>query len=114
MDDISSPPHPLNSVGVDVTTPQSYRERDDDYKSIVVQLASRWRVIVCKDGIQWVLQHKEASHAGPWRSFGYFTCRDSLIEACGSLNLLSEPLKSELLGSLPPTFHENVNEHSCS
>ena len=63
---------PSNDLrGVAVTAPQTHRERDDGYKGVVTQLTTRWRVIICKDGIQWILQRKEASHGGPWRGVSY-------------------------------------------
>lgn len=92
---------PSNDLrGVDVTAPPSHRERDDHYKGVVAELAPRWRVIVCKDGMQWILQRKEASHGGPWRGVSYHTNRDGLLRACGSVG----PLKSgalEMLEALP-------------
>ena len=80
---------PSNDLrGVAVTEPQKHRERDDGYKGVVAQLAPRWRVIACRDGIQWILQRKEASHGGPWRGVSYYTSRDGLLRACGSLKAL--------------------------
>jgi hypothetical protein len=79
----------------------SHREKDDNYRSVVVRLSPRWRVIVCRDGAQWIIQKKEASHAGPWRGVSYHTCRSSLIRTCGSLNLLSEPSVTAILAALP-------------
>lgn len=101
MNDVSIPPRLLQSTGVAVTAPLSHRERDDAYRNVVAQLAPRWRVIICKDGIQWILQRKEASHGGPWRGVSYHTNRDGLLRACGSLNLLSDANSTEILGELP-------------
>ena len=101
MNDVSIPPRLHQTTGVAVTAPPSHRERDDAYRNVVAQLAPRWRVIVCKDGIQWILQRKEASHGGPWRGVSYHTNRDGLLGACGSLNLLSDANSTEILGELP-------------
>ena len=101
MNDVSIPPRLLQSTGVAVTAPPSHRERDDAYKDVVAQLTPRWRVIICRDGIQWILQRKEASHGGPWRGVSYHTNRDGLLRACGSLNLLSDANSTEILGELP-------------
>ena len=54
-----------------VKAPISHKERDDNVNGVIVQLAPRWRVIVCKDGMQWIVQQKEASHGGPWRGMSY-------------------------------------------
>jgi len=81
---------PSNDLrGVAVTAPPSHRERDDGYKGVVAQLTTRWRVIVCKDGMQWIVQQKESSHGGPWRGVSYHTSRDGLLRACGSLEAAS-------------------------
>ena len=101
MNDVSIPPRLLQLTGVDVTAPQTHRERDDGYKGVVAQLAPRWRVIACKDGIQWILQRKEASHGGPWRGVSYHTNRDGLLQACGSLNLLSDDYNRHIIEALP-------------
>ena len=61
---LNTPPS-KNLRGAAVKAPISQRERDDNYNRVIVQLAPRWRVIVCKDSIQWIQQRKEASHAGP-------------------------------------------------
>jgi hypothetical protein len=92
---------PSNDLrGVDVTAPPSHRERDDAYRNVVAQLAPRWRVIVCRDGIQWILQRKEASHRGPWRGVSYHTNRDGLIKVSGSLKALNSS-GLEALKALP-------------
>ena len=92
---------PSNDLwGVDVTAPPSHRERDDAYRNVVAQLAPRWRVIACRDGIQWILQRKESSHGGPWRGVSYHTNRDGLLRACGSLETASRGAL-EALEALP-------------
>jgi hypothetical protein len=51
--------------------------------------------------VQWIIQKKEASHAGPWRADGYYTRRESLIKACGKLDLLSDTNTEAVLYALP-------------
>ena len=106
MNDVSIPPRLLQSTGVAVTAPPSHRERDDHYKGVVAQLAPRWRVIICKDGIQWIVQQKESSHGGPWRGVSYHTHREGLIRACGSL----EALRSSGLDAVE-AFPEFISEY---
>ena len=81
----------------------SNRERDEDFSQVVVQLAPRWRVIVCKDHIQWIIQKRSAepSHRGVWRSHSYVTSRSSLIKLCASLELLSDHVVRVTLDALP-------------
>ena len=87
-------------------------ESTDNYYDVVLQLSPRWRVITCRDVSQWIIQKKEASHAGPWRGVSYHTCRDSLMRTCGSLNVLSATLEDQLLDALPATFREYIAERS--
>ena len=85
---------------------RSYRERDDKYHDVVAQLDPRWRVIVCKDYLQWIIQKRTAEplHRGVWRSQSYVTSRNSLIRLCASLELLSDPLARARLEALPEQF----------
>ena len=82
------------------------RERDDLYPKVVAQPSIRWRVILCAQGLQWIIQKKESSHAGPWRAEKYLTSRSALIKACGTLGLLSDPATEAVLYTLP----EHVNQ----
>ena len=101
MNEVSRPPRPRDSMGAIHIVATSHRESDDDYRDVIALLAPRWRVICCRDGIQWILQKKEASHEAPWRGVKHLTTKATLIEACGSLNLLSEPNAEAVLYALP-------------
>jgi hypothetical protein len=81
----------------------SHREKDDSYRSVIIQFAPRWRVIVCKDYVQWIIQHRTADslHRGVWRGRSYMTTRDSLIKACARLEPLSDPSVMAILSALP-------------
>ncbi len=53
-----------------------HRESDQNYRGVLAILNDRWRVIVCRDGIQWILQKAEkSSHGTSWRGRSY--CRTS-------------------------------------
>jgi hypothetical protein len=97
---ITPPPSAL-CTGLAYTKTPSHRERDDDYAYIVVQLTPRYRVILCPQGLQWIIQEKEASHEGPWRAERYHTTRDSLLNACGKLGFLCDPNVEAVLHALP-------------
>jgi hypothetical protein len=86
----------------------SNRERDDSFCQVVVQLAPRWRVIVCKDHLQWIIQKRtsEPLHRGEWRGHSYVTNRNSLIRLCASLELLSDHAVRATLDALPEQFSE--------
>ena len=79
----------------------SHRERDDAYVGAIVQFSPRWRLVLCKDQIQWIIQKKESSHRGFWRGKQYITCKTSVFEASGRLGLLSDPKVEAVLHALP-------------
>ena len=79
----------------------SHRERDDAYLGTIVLFSKRWRLVLCKDQMQWIIQRKESSHAGPWRAEKYVTSRSALIRACGTLGLLSDPATEAVFYALP-------------
>jgi hypothetical protein len=83
----------------------SGRERDDGYGHVIAQINDQWRVIVCKDGIQWVLQRRDAErpHRGFWRGRRYHTSRKDLIAACVALAGLADGPALALLERLPET-----------
>ena len=96
-----TPPPSALCTGVAHTNTLSHRERDNDFAYVVVKLAPRYRVILCPQGLQWIIQEKEASHEAPWRAEQHLTSRDSLIEACGKRGLLSDPNSEAVLHELP-------------
>ena len=107
MDDIIIPPHPLNNQDLAPAERGSHRERDENYHAVVVKLCPRWRIIVCKDHIQWIIQEQEASHAGPWRGVSFCTTRDGLIKSCGRLELPSDAHAMVILSKLPKYIPSN-------
>ena len=86
----------------------SRREKDDNYHSVIVRLAPRWRVILCKDRAQWIVQHRTADplRRGVWRGRVYVTSKDSLIRACARVGCLSGSNQWLLLDALPSTIRE--------
>ena len=81
----------------------STRERDDNYADVVINLSSRWRIIVCKDAIQYILQKRSVSppNIGTWSGKTYSTTRSGLITACSDRELLSDPSARQALDDLP-------------
>ena len=90
----------------------SHREKDDNYHSVIVRLAPRWRVILCKDRAQWIIQHRTADplHRGVWRGRTYVTTKDSLIRACARIGCLSGSSQLLLLDALPSTIREYAGQ----
>ena len=65
--DNSYPQKTLASMVIEATAIES----SDLYTKVIVQSSDRWRVILCAQGLQWIIQKKESSHAGPWRAEKY-------------------------------------------
>ena len=95
--DNSNPQKTLASMVIEATAIES----SDLYAKVIIQSSDRWRVILCSQGLQWIIQKKESSHAGPWRAEKYVTSRSALIKACGTLGLLSDPATEAVLYALP-------------
>ena len=102
----SIPPTLLENRGAAYAITPSHKESDDNYHDVIAQLAPRWRVIVCKDYLQWIIQKRTAEplHRGVWRSQSYVTSRSSLIRLCASLELLSDNNVCATLDGLPEQF----------
>ncbi len=82
------------------------REVADDYAGEVARLSHRWRVVVCKDNIQWILQRRDAGnpHSARWRGVSYCVTRAALIHLCGSLEEACDPKTMRILATLPDRF----------
>ena len=110
---------PPRGVKISVRCPgdDARKETSDFYGSVIAILASRWRVIACRNCIQWILQRREGLHGGAWRGFQYFRSKEALLRTCGGLGLLSSTTKAFLEGTLSENFGKgmtkNVKIHSC-
>lgn len=62
----------------------SHRESDDAYGAIVARLNAGWRVIECRDGIQWILQRLDGERHGRarWTGRSYCRTREALNRVC--------------------------------
>lgn len=78
-------------------------ERAECYPRVIARLNDRWRVIVCKQGIQWILQKAktEGGHGLAWRAVGYFLTRKALIGACARIDRAVDPAELNVLHQLP-------------
>ena len=97
----NTPPLHSPPMGVANTNTPSHRERDENYAYVVAQLAPRYRVILCPQRLQWIVQQQECSHEAPWRAQEYHTSRESLLKACGKRGFLSYPSVEAVLHALP-------------
>ena len=75
-------------------------------KLLILRLTHRWRIILCRQGLQWILQRRENLHGGAWRGLRYFRTSKALIEECGRLGLLSCAAEAQLRDFLDLNFNE--------
>lgn len=80
-----------------------HHETADHYLRVVAQLNEHWRVIVCKDGIQYILQKRDARRSGQprWAGRSYHRDRKSLIRVSRALCGLIDPKAMAILEALP-------------
>lgn len=81
----------------------SHRESDDGYRAIVVRFSDKWRVIVCKDHLQWIIQRSEGVRHGQrrWTGVHYCTTRDALLRLCRACGECADPAMLAVLSALP-------------
>ncbi|WP_210320213.1 hypothetical protein [Pseudaminobacter soli (ex Zhang et al. 2022)] len=60
---------------------KAIREEGESYPFKIVDLNERWRVILCKDGIQWILQKRGGLDKGEarWRGMAYYRTKAGLL-----------------------------------
>ena len=79
-----------------------HHETADDYVGTLARLNATWRVIVCRDGIQWILQRrKEGGGDWPRRAMHYCRTRKALIRLTATLCGRVDPLALATLHALP-------------
>ena len=108
MNKHNTPRHLSIYDGVAMSESHSHRERDDSYSKVIIKLAPRWRIIECRNALQWIIQHRSSKllNRGHWLSVSYHTSRNKLIEVSTRLNLLSDASMKDVLAGLPETFSQ--------
>jgi len=83
--------------------PVSHRESDDAYQPVVVRLNKDWRVICCKDDLQWILQRRKGERRGGARfdARSYCRTREALIRVCREHAGEIDPVALAILEALP-------------
>jgi len=71
------------------------RETPDSYCGEIVR-RGRYRVVVCKDGIQWILQRQDKLAGARWRALAYCTTRAALLRLWPALKCSPAPELAEL------------------
>lgn len=84
------------------TTVQSRKKRlseqAEDYPHVIAQLNPTWRVILCRDGIQWIVQHRTGNR---WRSSSYCRTREGLLRCIWGVLQSNSPDALSIINSLP-------------
>ena len=105
-----TPPYPPNIRGVDADNVHTHRESDENYQKVVLKFNVRWRLIICQNDIQWIIQRRESLHGGAWRGVRYVTRLKSLIEVCGELGLPVSNLTSAIQLQNPLRKENNLKK----
>ena len=56
-----------------------FDEGSDAYPAVLATLTPKWRVIVCREGTQWILQSRRGAGAKDWRGDSYCQTREGLL-----------------------------------
>jgi hypothetical protein len=90
--------------------PRHHHETANGYTRVVAWLPPDFRVIVCRDEIQWILQRKDARRSGQfrWRAVGYFVTRRALVRSSRIKLGENHPSPMEALDRLPEQFERNA------
>ena len=87
-----------------VAAGKSTREGDEAYAKTVLEISDRWRIVACRDGIQWIVQKRVSAKGATreqWRGVKYHRSREGLIEALVRLEIRLTALQRATLLALP-------------
>ncbi len=78
-------------------------ESSDSYGDVVAVLNHKWRVIRCRDNVQWVLQSRDSATAakGVWRGRSHCGTKEALLRVCAAHAGELDPTAVGLLAELP-------------
>ena len=87
-------------------------ESASNYPHIVCNIGRNRRVILCKDGLQWIIQSSDGENGGGrrWTGKSYVTSRDKLIELCRRLDGFSEQIHLPILLELSENVRGQAND----
>lgn len=81
---------------------QERREEHDDYCRVICKLANGWRLVVCRDHLQFIVQRKRGERCGRprWEGTAFLQTRAGVDRFCRKLNRLL-PSARRLIDKLP-------------
>jgi hypothetical protein len=90
---------------LDAANAVSRNESSDGSGRVVAILNPKWRVIECRDQIQWILQSRESvkSEPGLWRGRSYCRTKEALLRVCAFHASDINPIAADVLAALPTT-----------
>lgn len=82
---------------------KAIREEADSYPAVVFKIGPNWRLIVCKDAIQWIIQNRSGSDNGEprWRGQKYSRTKVGLLRSLRDCELIDEPMVQWMVSLLP-------------
>ena len=98
-----TPPRPRQSAPVAAEQISTHRESDDNYRWVAATLSEDLRVILCKNGLQYIPQRRYADglRGAAWRSLCYCAFKTSLMRLCDGLKGRSGPVSTAPIAALP-------------
>ena len=95
-------PPPFVKAGASANDDFTHRESHDTYRGKIVNCRDVWRVIICRDGIQFIVQRRSSrTNTGVWSGKSHCATREELINVCARLELLSNIHVETTLRALP-------------
>ena len=94
---------------MNMITRLSRSERADDYHAIIARLNPRWRVIVCAQGIQWVLQYRASAETyatSRWQGRSFCRTSEALRRCSREHAGAVDPAAAAILAALPERISE--------
>lgn len=81
---------------------QEIREEHDDYIRLVCKLNDRWRLVICRDLLQFVVQRKRGERCGRarWEGAAFFQTREGVKRFCRNLEPIL-PSARRVIAQLP-------------
>lgn len=87
---------------------RSHNESFSNYDAVIIQFNNEWRLIECRDGIQWIIQRANPNKRFNtlWRGSSFHRTSQSLKRVLCNLQIEISPIASQIIDQLP-TWIEN-------
>jgi hypothetical protein len=78
-------------------------ESAEGYSYVVAVLNGKWRVIQCRDGLQWILQSRDtlrALHTAVWRGRSYCRSKEALLRVSAAHAGAIDPIAAAIMAAM--------------